>query len=70
MNDRVHDMAPPFDIKPRPWSFDEKCFYLIINLALGGTLDGKVVPEDLPATVEFDWIRVYAEACGTGLLSP
>jgi len=39
-------------------------------MAVGGTLGGKVVPEDLPATVEFDWIRVYAEGCRTGLSSP
>ena len=50
--------------------FDEKSFYLILNMAVGGTLGGEVVPEDLPATVEFDWIRVYAEGCKAGLLSP
>jgi hypothetical protein len=43
-------------------------FYLIVNMAVGGTLGGEVVPEDLPATVEFDWIRVYPEGCRTGLL--
>jgi len=29
-----------------------------------------VVPQDLLATVEFDWIRVYPEGCRTGLSSP
>ena len=58
------------DIKPWPWVFDKKSFYLIANMAVGGTLGGKVVPEDLLATVEFDWIRVYAEGCRIGLSSP
>ena len=52
--------------------FDEQSFYLFANMAVavGGTLGGNVVPEDLPATVEFDWIRVYAEGCRIGLSSP
>ena len=70
VNDRIHGVATPADIKPWPWVFDEKSFYLIVNMAVGGTLGGKVVPEDLPATVEFDWIRVYDEGCRTGLSSP
>ena len=69
VNDRVHGMATPVDIKPWPWLFDEKSFYLIVSMAVGGALGGKVVPEDLPATVEFDWIRVYAEGCRTVLSS-
>ena len=64
------DFSDLIDIKPWPWVFDEKSFYLILNMAVGGTLGGEVVPEDLPATVEFDWIRVYAEGCKAGLLSP
>ena len=70
VNDRIHGVATPVDIKPCPWVFDEKSFYLIVNMAVGGTLGGKVVPEDLPATVEFDWIRIYAEGCRPGLSSP
>ena len=70
VNDRIHGVATPVDIKPWPWVFDEKSFYLIVNMAVGGTLGGKVVPEYLPAMVEFDWIRIYAEGCRTGLSSP
>ena len=64
-------MATPVDIKLWPRLFDEKFFYLIVNRAVGSALDGKkVVPEDLPATVKFCWIRAYAECCKTGLSSP
>jgi len=70
VNDRIHGVATPADIAPWPWVFDEKPFYLIVNMAVGGTLGGEVVPQDLPATVEFDWIRVYPEGCRTGLSSP
>ena len=69
-NDRIHGVATPADIAPWPWVFDEKSFYLIVNMAVGGTLGGEVVPDDLPATVEFDWIRVYPEGCRTELSSP
>ena len=70
MNDRIHGVATPADTKPWPWVFDEKFFYLIINMAVRATLVGETVPADLPATVEFDWIRVYPEGCWTGLSSP
>ena len=70
VNSRIHGVAAPADIKPWPWVFDEKSFYLIANMAVGGTLGGKVVPEDLPETVEFDWIRIYAEGCRIELSSP
>ena len=69
-NDRGQGMATPGDIKPWPWVFDEKSFYLNFNMAVGGALAGEVVPEDMPATVEFDWIRVYAEGCKVGLSLP
>ena len=59
----------PADIAPWPWVFDEKPFYLIVNMAVGGTLGGEVVPQDLPATVEFDWIRVYARGLSQAELS-
>ena len=70
VKDRVHGMATPFDIKPWPWLFDDKSFYLIVNMAVGVTLGSKVVPEDLSAAVEFEQIRGNAEGCRAGLSSP
>ena len=46
-----------------PWVFDDKRFYLILNVAVGGTLGGEFSPEDLPATLDTDWIRVYPRDC-------
>ena len=63
VDDRIHGVATPDDIAPWPWVFDDKAFHLILNMAVGGTLGGEVVPADLPATVEFDWIRVYSRSC-------
>ena len=40
------------------WPFD-KDFYLIINLAMGGTLGGPIDVAALPAHLEVDYIRVY-----------
>ncbi|XID95843.1 S-layer homology domain-containing protein [Paenibacillaceae bacterium WGS1546] len=43
-----------------PAPFD-KPFYLILNLAVGGTFDGGLTPDpsDLPAKMEVDYVRVY-----------
>lgn len=41
------------------WVFDHP-FYLILNLAVGGTLGGTVAPETVfPATMLVDYVRVY-----------
>ena len=34
-------------------------FYLILNLALGGTLGGKIKMSDLPGELIVDYVRVY-----------
>ena len=48
-----HDFPAPFDQE----------FYIILNLAIGGTFDGGRVPESsmLPATMEVEYVRVYAK---------
>ena len=63
VDDRIHGVVTPADVAPWPWVFDDQAFHLILNMAVGGTLGGEVVPSDLPATVEFDWIRVYPLSC-------
>jgi beta-glucanase (GH16 family) len=40
------------------WPFDQP-FYLIFNIAVGGSLGGEVVEEDLPFIMEVDHVRVY-----------
>jgi len=63
VNGRQHAELRPADIAPHPWVFNDLPFYLILNLAVGGTLGGKVVPEDMPAEMRVDWVRVYPQAC-------
>ena len=43
--------------------FDERPFYLILNLALGGTLGGKIKMSDLPGELIVDYVRVYPLGC-------
>lgn len=40
------------------WPFD-KPFYMILNVAVGGFMGGPVSDEDLPYTMEVDYVRVY-----------
>ncbi len=40
------------------WPFDQE-FYLILNQALGGSWVGSVNPDDLPAQMEVDYVRIY-----------
>ncbi|SHO48428.1 discoidin domain-containing protein [Anaerocolumna xylanovorans] len=45
--------------------FDQP-FYVIMNLAIGGTFDGGLTPGagDIPATMQVDYVRVYKESGG------
>ncbi len=47
--------------------FDQP-FYLIMNLAIGGTFDSGRTPDpsDIPATMQVDYVRVYKEGDGGG----
>ena len=47
--------------------FDQP-FYLIMNLAIGGTFDGGRTPDpsDIPVTMQVDYVRVYKEGDGGG----
>lgn len=42
----------------RQWPFDAPQF-LILNIAVGGDLGGRVVDRDFPAAMEVDYVRVY-----------
>ncbi len=48
-----------------PAPFDEP-FYILLNLAVGGSYDGNVLPTgaDFPASMEVDYVRVYKNADG------
>lgn len=40
------------------WPFDQP-FYLLFNIAVGGSLGGEVFEEELPFVMEVDYVRVY-----------
>lgn len=40
------------------WPFDQP-FYIMLDQQLGGNWVGAVDPEDLPAVVSVDWVKVY-----------
>ena len=63
---RVHGIMTPHNILPHPWVFNQVPFYLILNVAVGGTLGGEVHVEDLPAMMLVDWVKVYPPNCGRG----
>jgi len=60
---KVHGVMTPSDILPWEWVFDRKSFYLILNLAIGGTLGGPVDDTVFPAALEVDYVRVYEGSC-------
>ena len=46
------------------WPFDDHNFYLILNLAVGGSYTGNATPvtADYPASMYIDYVRVYTNA--------
>lgn len=40
------------------WPFDQP-FYMILNIAVGGFMGGPVADEELPFTMELEYVRVY-----------
>ena len=63
VDDKEYGRATPQDIAPYPWVFDERPFYLILNLALGGSLGGKIKKSDLPGELVVDYVRAYPLGC-------
>jgi beta-glucanase (GH16 family) len=58
------------DLHTWPAPFDQP-FYLVMNLAVGGTFPGVPAPEtNFPAELLVDYVRVYERAGGPGALVP
>lgn len=45
--------------KEGQFPFNDRPFYLLIDMQLGGDWVGAVAPEDLPVEMEIDWVRFY-----------
>jgi beta-glucanase (GH16 family) len=63
VDDKEYGVVTPADIAPYPWVFDNKAFYLILNLALGGNLGGEINKAVLPGELLVDYVRVYSAEC-------
>lgn len=51
----------PADVAPRDWVF-ERPFFLLLNVAVGGSLGGPVAPETtFPQSMVIDYVRVYED---------
>lgn len=50
--------APGYETDERGWPFD-KPYYLILNLAIGGTWGGAIDPAQYPAEFPIDYVRYY-----------
>jgi beta-glucanase (GH16 family) len=49
------------DKGPEQWPFDQP-FYIIMSMQIEGSWVGKADPDDYPAGMEIDWVRVYSKA--------
>lgn len=45
--------------KEGQWPFNDREFYLLIDMQLGGSWVGEVDTADLPVEMEIDWVRFY-----------
>ncbi len=59
VDDNLYQTLTAADISPYAWRFDKR-FYIILNLAVGGTLGGTVDNTIFPVAMEVDYVRVYA----------
>jgi beta-glucanase (GH16 family) len=64
VDEKQYGRATRADAAPHRWPFDDKPFYLLLNLAVGGTLGGDVVAETVPAHLLIDYVRAYPAGCG------
>jgi len=54
----AHMRYPNLKLGPRAWPFDAPQF-LLLNIAIGGDLGGKVDDRIFPVAMEIDYVRVY-----------
>ncbi len=55
---RMAHFEKPKNAPVETWPFDQR-FYLILNIALGGTWGGQINDLDLPQTFKFKYVKVY-----------
>ncbi|MGB3590772.1 MAG: glycoside hydrolase family 16 protein [Nonlabens sp.] len=59
VDDELYNQITPADVDG-DWVFNDREFYIIMNVAVGGTFVGQVGPNtEFPQTMEVDYVRVY-----------
>lgn len=59
VDDELYNEITPDDVNGE-WVFNDNSFYIIINVAVGGTFVGPVSPQTpFPQTMMVDYVRVY-----------
>lgn len=62
VDDVLYNTITPADVGSNQWVFNDNTFYIILNVAVGGTFVGP--PNDgtpFPQTMLVDYVRVYSE---------
>ena len=63
VDDKQYGSVTPKEVLPYPWVFNDKEFFLILNLAMGGTLGKKIDKGALPNKLLVDYVRVFEDTC-------
>ena len=50
----------PMDVTPNEWAYNNREFYLIANLAMGGEFTGEIDPKVNKAQMSIDYIKYYS----------
>lgn len=59
VDDELYNEITPDDVNGE-WVFNDNSFYIILNVAVGGTFVGPVSPQTpFPQTMKVDYVRVY-----------
>ncbi|MDP9150263.1 MAG: glycoside hydrolase family 16 protein [Myxococcota bacterium] len=67
VDDRLYETQTPANVPAgSPWPF-EHAFFLVLDLAVGGTWPGDPDPSTtFPQTMKIDWVRVFQKTNGEG----
>jgi beta-glucanase (GH16 family) len=61
VDDVLYNEINPDDVSG-DWVFNDNSFYILLNVAVGGTFVGPVSPQTpFPQTMLVDYVRVYSE---------
>jgi beta-glucanase (GH16 family) len=59
VDDQLYETRTPQDLSGKRWVFEHP-FYMILNVAVGGTFPGNPDDSIFPRTMSIDYVRVYS----------